>query len=231
MQYAFVALDNAPYRTGVAVSLLQKHEPILLVADAFDTSRANQFLSYIDCRLFKATVLETRRLRNQLHGESIEDMRYVCPHLSAQYSDIYTRTTPTAQTGPQTRFQVCGERRKARSPGTLVCYIGRLVRNLIKKDRVLDGTRSFLVTQRGTKMCTGIRQNHASQGAGTADGNAGWDGSPNRRTAFSEVTRRTSSTGTFFSSAMRSATAGRIRLVLRTFLLFFLSSCGQEGST
>lgn len=111
MQYAFVALDNAPYRTGVAVSLLQKHEPILLVADAFDTSRANQFLSYIDCRLFKATVLETRRLRNQLHGESIEDMRYVCPHLSAQYSDIYTRTTPTAQTGPQTRFQVCGERR------------------------------------------------------------------------------------------------------------------------
>lgn len=80
-------------------------------------------------------------------------------------------------------------------------------------------------------MCTGIRQNYASQGAGTADGNAGWYGSPNRRTAFSEVTRRTSSTGTFFSSAVRSATAGIIRLVVRTFLLFFLSSCEQEGST
>ena len=92
MQYAFVALDNAPYRTGVAVSLLQKHEPILLVADAFDTSRANQFLSYIDCRLFKATVLETRRLRNQLHGESIEDMRYALAQIGLTIFAAYIDT-------------------------------------------------------------------------------------------------------------------------------------------
>lgn len=89
MQCDFLALDNAPNKIGVAVSLLQNMNLFYLVnliwvADVFDTSRTSQFFSYVGCRLEKAILLETRRLRNQPHGERIDEKRHVCPHLPAR---------------------------------------------------------------------------------------------------------------------------------------------------